>query len=261
METRLFKFFKSLFFILLLSACSLSHNPSNKIQSLNDYKGFEKQVIFTNDFDILTSVKIGENIQQADIYIEGDGLSWVSKNKISKDPTPINPIGYNLATKQENENTVIYIARPCQYTMIDGKGRGCDNSVWTNSRFSMKVLENINQVISIYKDMYKFDEINLHGFSGGGAIAMLLPLLRKDIKTIYTYSGNLDTKAWTDYHKLSPLKGSLNPADFKKYWENINQIHYVGTKDDVIPENITKELLVDVKKAKIIEQDINHVGY
>ena len=51
------------------------------------------------------------------IYLEGDGLAWVSRREPSRDPTPDNPIGLRLAAIDPAPN-VIWLARPCQYTCL-----------------------------------------------------------------------------------------------------------------------------------------------
>ncbi len=51
------------------------------------------------------------------IYIEGDGLAWISRSIISPDPIPINPIGLKLALQHTQHKVVAYLARPCQYVM------------------------------------------------------------------------------------------------------------------------------------------------
>ena len=50
------------------------------------------------------------------IYIEGDGLAWTSKSRLSSDPTPQDPVGLKLALRHPR-GAAAYLARPCQYVM------------------------------------------------------------------------------------------------------------------------------------------------
>jgi hypothetical protein len=52
--------------------------------------------------------KLGSDLS---IYLEGDGLAWVSRTEPSRDPTPDNPIALRLAAIDSAPN-VIWIARP-----------------------------------------------------------------------------------------------------------------------------------------------------
>lgn len=49
------------------------------------------------------------------IYIEGDGLAWLSRARPSDDPTPNHALGLQLALRHP-DNAVAYLARPCQNT-------------------------------------------------------------------------------------------------------------------------------------------------
>jgi hypothetical protein len=57
-------------------------------------------------------------------------------------------------------------------------------------------------------------------------------------------AGNLDHRAWTQYHRILPLDGSLNPADEISALQKLSQLHFVGGKD----RNITPELVLDFSR-------------
>jgi hypothetical protein len=44
-------------------------------------------------------------------------------------------------------------------------------------------------------------------------VASLVAARRHDVVRLVTVAGNLDHLAWTTLHGVSPLTGSLNPAD------------------------------------------------
>jgi len=167
------------------------------------------------------------------IYIEGDGLAWLTSTTISDNPTPLNPVGLKLAA-QDPFPFKVYLARPCQY-LTSPK---CRKEYWTDHRFSAEIINYYNAVLDQIKDEYGPVSFVLFGYSGGGTVAALLSARRDDISALVTVAGNLDTNFWTKKHSLSPLSGSLNPADFTSALENIQQYHFIGRKDKVIDKSV-----------------------
>lgn len=243
---------------LVLSSCGgvSAYKRVENAENMISKAGFAKNISSTDNFFIFNLNNKGRG-KTAKIYIEGDGFAWKNIRTISNDPTPNNPVAMKMALNDESP-LVIYIARPCQYTMPYGYEAYCKKDVWTHKRFSHEALSSINQVIDKYKHKFKFKDIELIGFSGGGTISMLLPTLRDDITKITTYAGNLDIDQWTEHHNITPLNGSMNPADFKEYSLYIPQVHYVGTQDTIVPKYITEGFIENMYDAKIIEVDTNH---
>jgi pimeloyl-ACP methyl ester carboxylesterase len=81
-------------------------------------------------------------------------------------------------------------------------------------------------------------ELVLVGYSGGGAVAALAAAQRQDVARLITLAGNLDHPLWTREHRLTPLSGSLNPADLAPALAGIPQWHFSGGRDRVIPPAI-----------------------
>jgi len=52
-------------------------------------------------------------------------------------------------------------------------------------------------------------QIQLIGYSGGGATAALIAARRDDISRLITVAGNLDHDKWTQLHTITPLTHSL----------------------------------------------------
>jgi len=181
------------------------------------------------------------------IYIEGDGLAWITPRQISMDPTPINPIALKLAISDTN-NHVAYLARPCQFT----KNERCNKHYWTNKRFAEEVISSSNNAISIIKEAFGAKQLRLIGYSGGGAIATLVAARRNDVISLVTVAGNLNHNAWTDFHKISPLTGSLNPSDYRSKLNTIKQLHFVGAQDEVIPPLLTQDFAEDSSNTQVI---------
>jgi dienelactone hydrolase len=188
------------------------------------------------------------------IYIEGDGLSWLTRNTISNDPTPVNPIALGMALNQPS-GVAAYLARPCQYAI--SKNRNCHPEVWANARFSQEVIDAMSQGVDVLKHRYQAKRITLVGYSGGGAIAMLISRIRDDVAGVVTVAGNLDHRAWTDLHRVTPLYDSLNPADYASELVSTSQMHLVGGADSNMPvaivEAYSRRLLpVDRPPLKVI---------
>lgn len=155
------------------------------------------------------------------LYIEGDGLAWVGTTTPSFDPTPLDPLALRLA-------------RPCQY-VAETDWRSCARKYWTNHRFSPEVIEASNQALEQLKRKFGAQRLILVGYSGGAAVAALLAARRDDVERLITVAGNLDHRTWTALEQLSPLSGSLNPADEWRRLMPVEQWHFVGAQDQSAP--------------------------
>jgi hypothetical protein len=172
--------------------------------------------------------------QEANIYIEGDGLAWLSRAEISPNPTPTDPIALRLAAK-DDAASVIYLARPCQY-VADEK---CSADYWTHKRYAPEVIDAYMRVL----DGFEFKKIHLIGYSGGGGIAAILAAKRGDVASLRTVAGNVDINAFSALHHVSAMEGSLNPADYAKTLRAIPQIHFIGQDDKVVTEELFRHYI------------------
>jgi hypothetical protein len=176
--------------------------------------------------------------QSLTIYIEGDGLAWINSSTPSLDPTPINPLGLRLAMLDPDQS-VAYLARPCQFTQ-DNERRNCDVRYWTSHRFAPEVIEATDLAVTQLKARSGAKQIRMIGYSGGGAVAALVSARRNDVTMLVTVAGNLDHVAWTRINRVTPLSGSLNPADYWQALQHIPQQHYVGGRDHNVGEPIAR---------------------
>ncbi|HSH98187.1 MAG: alpha/beta hydrolase [Methylophilaceae bacterium] len=201
--------------------------------------GWQRVTLNTDSFYLATFVPHAlQHAETLTIYIEGDGMAWVDRATPSFDPTPRDPLALRLALSDPSKNAV-YLARPCQYVTGADK-QNCTQKYWTDSRFAPEVISASNQAISQLKSRYQAKHIRLVGYSGGAAVAVLVAAQRDDIEMLVTVAGNLDTAFWTKANHLSPLTGSLNPADTWQSLQAIEQRHYVGGQDKVIAESIAR---------------------
>jgi predicted esterase len=208
---------------------------------------------------VLTSYsRIGDLNQPLNIYIEGDGLAWLSRKELSLDPTPREAIGLALAS-QEPAINVVYLARPCQFN--DFNQKPCDSAYWSNKRFSEKVILAMNQELDSFVQKTNNQKVNLIGYSGGAAVAVLLAARRHDVDSLKTIAGNLDTEFVNQYHKVDAMHESLNPIDVANQVRDIPQLHFVGTNDKVIPKAVAQHFIDQQQSANcanIIEIQAEH---
>lgn len=175
------------------------------------------------------------------VYIEGDGLAWISRSEQSMDPTPMRPVGLDLALRHPH-GAVAYMGRPCQYVTGDD-AHNCTTTWWTDRRFAPEVVKASSLAIDQLKQRFNARYIDLVGYSGGGAVAALVAARRRDVTHLVTVAGNLDHHAWTELHHTTPLNGSLNPADAWQALASIPQVHFIGGKDSNITRQITESYL------------------
>ena len=238
--------------IFFLSGCAtlsgLSLDRLKKAEAIADKAGLGSAVIQTSVFQIQSFARIEAPGRPLRVYIEGDGLAWRSRTGMSDDPTPIHPIALFLAAEDSSEN-VVYLARPCQYVT----DTACESRFWTSDRFSEEVVASMNSAVDQYKQGAEATSIELVGFSGGAAIALLIAERREDVSSIRTVAGNLDPQALNRYHRVSPLINSLDPMKDAVKISGIPQWHFIGKKDTVVPPFIAENF----KKSSGASQNIH----
>lgn len=210
--------------------------------------GLLKEKVETGQFRLTTYHRFGSSSKRLVVYIEGDGFSWVTRNQVSGDPTPINPVALHLASLEQSAN-VLYIARPCQYVW-PGNDPKCQKGYWTNRRTSEEVISSINHVISIFKKRSGTHKIQVVGYSGGGSVAALISARREDVSELITVAGNLNYKMFTDIHHLSPMKNSLDPLEVSGQLSGIAQCHLIGENDRIIPQDIADSFVMRQRQSR-----------
>jgi dienelactone hydrolase len=227
--------------LLSLAGCAAPrHAVSQRVdqaQLLAAASGWEAMPLRVPGFDFMSYFPQAPRSGKAlTVYIEGDGLGWLTLVRPSKNPTPLNPVGLKMALAHP-DGKAAYLGRPCQY--VAANALGCETRYWTEERFSPEVVSAMSKAVDQLKTRAQVSHINIVGYSGGGAIAVLLATQRADVVRIVTVAGNLDTQAWTQWHGLGELTGSINPADLVMRVTHIPQWHFVGGKDN----NITPALV------------------
>jgi dienelactone hydrolase len=227
---------------LLLASCSNFPDASERratAQILAAKHQWSSRIIATENFDVMAfTPSLTAKHRELVVFIEGDGFAWRTRSQPSQDPTPMRATGLMAALNHPAQNAA-YLARPCQYLMNKQK-RNCNRSVWTTARASQMVVDTSSQALDQLKQTHAAESLILVGYSGGGTVAALLAAQRKDVKYLITLAGNLDHQRWTNWHKLTPLSESLNPADFAQQLQTITQYHFVGEQDKVVPPAIAQ---------------------
>jgi len=233
---------------LLLSLCFLLTAGCATLLPQNRYAaadriaaaGFQKSTIRTLSFTLTAYVRVKNPGGPIHVYIEGDGAAWLSRTRLSDDPTPKTPLVLELAALDPASN-VVYLARPGQYA-AEGVP-DCDAAYWSEKRFSSEVVEAINKAVDALRDRAGSREIHLIGYSGGAAVAVLAAAKRSDVDSLRTVAGNLDPEAVNRYHHVSSMKNFLNPMDAAEKLRNLPQRHFVGSQDTVVPPGIARSFL------------------
>lgn len=220
---------------LFLPGCS-GRFPADSFAEQN---GFTDHVAEGETFDVRWFLRGGGEVLR--VYIEGDGLAWLTPRRPSSDPTPREAAAFRLAAS-DAAPAVAYLARPCQFVEGDAR-RGCSPVFWTSARFSEPVIRDMDAALGRAKRASGASALELVGYSGGGAVALLTAARRNDVRFVVTVAGNLDHAFWTRLHRVSPLRGSLNPADFADRLRGIRQVHLAGGEDDVVPPAVAESYL------------------
>lgn len=225
------------FFMAGCASTSFVVNQGASGEDMAARNGFTRKLVKTPDFTLLAYTRFKEKGEPVNIYIEGDGFAWKSRNRLSEDPTPKNTVVIEMASIDPAPN-VAYLARPGQYSSSGASI--CDSSYWFDKRFSEDVIRSMNEAVDSLKRESGAQNINIIGYSGGAAVGVLIAARRGDIASIRTVAGNLDPESLNRYHKVSVSALSLNPIDFAKAVSNIPQCHFIGDADKVVPAFISE---------------------
>lgn len=203
--------------------------------------GLTRELITTDGFVLTAYARISRPDEPLDVYIEGDGLAWISRSEPSLDPTPREATGLALAAADPAPN-VVYLARPCQFTPMALNPR-CGTPYWTGKRFAPEVVVSMNQAVSQFAARAPAQRVNLVGYSGGAALAVLIAARRDDIASIRTVAGNLDDEFINRLHQVSPMPESENPTDSANRIARIPQVHFSGAADTVVPPVVAQRFV------------------
>jgi pimeloyl-ACP methyl ester carboxylesterase len=249
----------------LLSACAvpstLLEDGRSRALRLAHEAGFETTRVPAHPFTLYSAFKGRRGGGgRLVVYIEGDGEAWTNRFTLSPDPTPLDPTGLQLAIRDDRPS-VVYLARPCQYALRQDPAL-CHPRYWASRRFAPEVISATSAAIDHYRALLGADEVELVGYSGGGAVAALVAAERNDVVALTTLVAPLDHAAWTSHHDIAAMPGSRNPADYAAALADIPQIHLVGGDDDVVPALVARSYLARLPSASparlVVVDDYDH---
>jgi len=214
--------------VFLLGGCA---SPGQKFDAAAARVGFEKVTIAGRQFE--HAIYLGgecRGCQSMHVYLGSDGTPWIN-NRPSRRPTSRNPLALRLMAADSTPS--IFVGRPCYHEMA--QDAECDEMLWTSARYSEAVVDSMGVAIDTYRRRVDAASVVLIGYSGGGAIAVLLADRLDDVSAVVTVAGNLDIDSWTRHHRYEALTDSLNPANLAPLPARVRQMHYAGALDPVVP--------------------------
>ncbi len=218
-----------------VSGCAtapISLDPRRDADGLMEARGFKKEFVRTEDFLLCTYVKVSAPGMPLTVYVEGDGMAWKSRNRLSDDPTPLRQVALKLAAIDPSPN-VAYLARPGQFLPQRELERVSPDH-WSEKRFADEVIRSADEAVGRLAGKAQARQVHLVGYSGGAAVAVLTAARRGDVASLRTVAGNLDPDEVNRLHRVSPLRGSLIPIDAAERLSGIPQVHFVGAADKVV---------------------------
>lgn len=171
-------------------------------------------------------VKSGNRLH---VYLSGDGTPWLRGGVPATDPTPRKPVALELMALDTNPS--VLLGRPCYHGLTSEPG--CRADLWTDGRYSEAVVRSLAAALG--RLGRPEGKMVLIGYSGGGALTMLLAPRLPAVVAVVTLAANLDIDAWSDHHGYRRLTGSLNPVDQPPLSPSVVQLHYVGSRDRRAP--------------------------
>ncbi len=164
------------------------------------------------------------------VYLGGDGVPYKG-NRPSPDPTGPGLMAAHLAIT--DLTPAYYLGRPCYH--LERLPEKCQPASWTSNRYSEDTVTTLAAAVGTLIRAEGASSAKLVGYSGGGVLAVLVAARMGTIDRVTTVAANLDTDAWTRFHGLQPLTGSLNPAVSLSRPTEFEQVHLLGEYDTLVP--------------------------
>ena len=228
--------------VLVMCGCA---SPAQNMDQHAAHLGYDRQVVTGTEFQHVVYIKQGRAPVGSilHVYLDGDGTPWLRKSLVAIDPTPRNPMMLELMSLDQAPS--VYLGRPCYHGL--NKSKACTPDLWTDQRYSETVVASMAAALD--KAALKYRTLVILGYSGGGALAMLLAERQPKIEAVITVAANLDTVRWAALHKQQPLSGSLNPATRPPLAPRIRQMHFAGEDDDNVPPYLMRDAIAQQLNA------------
>ncbi|WPL16649.1 Alpha/beta hydrolase family protein [Thiorhodovibrio winogradskyi] len=229
---------------------------------------FEKSDILANHRDLTAGAIIAKGYQlrtyrhgqatpgqSLHVYLEGDGRPWLSRTRISPDPSPKRQLALELMALDPLPS--LYLGRPCYFGQAQAPG--CSPHLWTFARYSETVVATMAAALRQIMTEEHIEQLTLIGYSGGGVIAWLLAERLPEVTRLITIAANLNVEAWTRHHGYSPLTDSLDPSTRAPLRATVAHWHLIGTKDTQVPAYLSdNQIGPELQNARISRLNIDH---
>jgi hypothetical protein len=248
--------FHSIVFVLslFLNGCAL--RPA--WQTLATEQQLQTNWLDTGSFRHLVLEKDGAG-QLLRIFVDGDGTPWVRQSRISRDPTPSNPVLLRLM--QDAPGPAVYLGRPCYYGTATSKG--CEARLWTFDRYGQDVVDSMCAAATELARRFAAETVQLIGYSGGGTLVVAMAVCAVNVVAITTIAANLDPTAWADYHDYSPLH-DLRPLEKSVANQmRVAEVHWQCAHDANVPPETTSAYFAAVAGAarRVVENCTHGSGW
>lgn len=243
-----------LILLTLLHFASACSSPAVSFDQTAASYNLMRTVVTGTKFQHVVFWQRSEASRTLRVYLGGDGMP-MSTGQPAQDPTPRNPLMLRLLAL--DPGPAIYVGRPCYHGLANTLE--CTHKIWTSGRYSKAVVESLASAIREVVTSGGYERIDLFGYSGGGALAMLLAERLPEIRLVVTLAANLDVEAWARHHEISGMTASLNPAKRSPLREEILQRHYAGGRDKVVPVRFTVQGVQRPNAELIVVDDFTHV--
>ncbi len=221
----------------LVLVCAACATPATRIDNQAQGAGYQRRLVTGTEFlHVVYESQLAAADRPLHIYLDGDGSPWLGETRVSDDPTPRRPYALELMALDSARSA--YVGRPCYHGQQTEEA--CEPTLWTHRRYSPQVVDSLAAAILRLVGQGPSDDLILIGYSGGGALAMLLAHHLDQTRAVVTIAANLDTDAWTEHHGYSPLQGSSNPARLPPLSPSIRQLHLAGGRDQRVPAEIVE---------------------
>ncbi len=187
------------------------------------------------------------------IYLDGDGRP-VNEADLAPnaDPTPDDALVLELMRLDPTK--AAYLGRPCHF---NPEAKPCHPGLWTGGRYSAVVVSALCAAVEQLAEKTGMPVV-LFGFSGGGALAVLVAGCAPSVSEIVTINGNLDTQLWVNMRGFLPLEESLNPKDAGLPERVTRRVYLVGENDSVVPPLVSRRFSESVPGQLITWPDFTH---
>lgn len=219
--------------MLLLAGCAPAALRVDR--HAGDY-GFARSVVETPLFAHVVYRNAAERGDGAlHVYIEGDGMPWIARRHVAADPTHATTLMLELMALDPAPS--VYLGRPCYLGFA--RRAPCTPRDWTSDRYSPRIVESMR--LALLQVAGDKRPLLLFGHSGGGALAMLMAENLPNVRVVVTLAGVLNVRGWTDYHRYTPLTGSLDPARRPPLPPGLHQLHLAGGRDRNVPARLVEQ--------------------